>query len=923
MDIFEDCLKNYFKLPYRPEYLYKNIREILKNHNFNLVKESKLVKNKNTYKILFKNIFSEEIDSYEFNNNVAQSKSIENFKNLVYENCKVDIKSIQKSEITAYLFILDEFKFEIIRIIYFAASRVEENIFDKIFATIYYENRNINRNYFDNLFFNNWMSYNIHNVIKTKNKNYDDVFSKENMVINYMKFKYYGPDQTKYYFDINKIGEINKVTLFSPDFLIKKKMKLQYDYDDFQIFNENNNRPDLFGFILDKAILEMNKGIKGEKMNDNIVSDIGIIEFKDKSIGIYLNMVNITEYYESENLKKNLIPKINNNILHLVSSSSVNTESKPSTEDSEPEEKFKKEKFTEQKKFFMEYTAHVHEKQISSIIIKLIGNELLGNGMKRLPRIIFYFNFYIHKSKEEKERITFFLNDKVYGFEEADGVFYLDNAKDEVILNKEDNIPFINIMKFDLSNEINISHEDDKKIIFKNNTLIFIEVKNTFPLKFEKNKNNERKIYGIKDTKLLITNIVKKSIKFTEIALSLEKKIDKIHILFFYDSLLQPSDDIKIFEEEFKKIFKNLKIQLKISTSFDVVYFVNPASINMRKLSNIVIELKEQNKQLTQSMKELEQKFELFMSKSNDITIIQEISDNFFNAKINPKDYELTNVIEKINTEFANRKEIIIDLFNLNDGIICLITQQKVYIIKNNSLLTITENKGKNIFLALYNGNLLLTKEKNILIFEKENFSKYKEITINFYPKQIIQLQYNNNLLFLSIDSNLFEIENYIIKNNLNINTKNIISIIEINNSGEISIIYANGDILFFDLKKNEEIKLLSLQLNNFDFIYSPFIFKNILYLFFSDLLILIDINKKLIIKQIELKIQKIYKFNNNIFAIKNNSIYEVNIDEKKFYLKMLWKEFSLITSLCQIKEKQLLYSTEDGLKLIDYNLKH
>ena len=311
------------------------------------------------------------------------------------------------------------------------------------------------------------------------------------------------------------------------------------------------------------------------------------------------------------------------------------------------------------------------------------------------------------------------------------------------------------------------------------------------------------------------------------------------------------------------------------------------------------------------------------MSKSNDITIIQEISDNFFNAKINPKDYELTNVIEKINTELANRKEIIIDLFNLNDGIICLITQQKVYIIKNNSLLTITENKGKNIFLALYNGNLLLTKEKNILIFEKENFSKYKEITINFYPKQIIQLQYNNNLLFLSIDSNLFEIENYIIKNNLNINTKNIISIIEINNSGEISIIYANGDILFFDLKKNEEIKLLSLQLNNFDFIYSPFIFKNILYLFFSDLLILIDINKKLIIKQIELKIQKIYKFNNNIFAIKNNSIYEVNIDENKFYLKMLWKEFSLITSLCQIKEKQLLYSTEDGLKLIDYNLKH
>ena len=172
------------------------------------------------------------------------------------------------------------------------------------------------------------------------------------------------------------------------------------------------------------------------------------------------------------------------------------------------------------------------------------------------------------------------------------------------------------------------------------------------------------------------------------------------------------------------------------------------------------------------------------------------------------------------------------------------------------------------------------------------------------------------------MDSNLFEIENYcIIKKNLNVNTKNINSIIEINNIGEIAIIYSNGDILFFDLTSNKEIKLLSSQMNNFDFIYSQFIFKNILYLFSSDLLILIDISKKELIQQIELKIQKIYKFNNNIFAIKNNSIYELNIDKKKFNLKILWKEFSLITSLCQIKERQLLYSTDDGLKFIDYNL--
>ena len=55
----------------------------------------------------------------------------------------------------------------------------------------------------------------------------------------------------------------------------------------------------------------------------------------------------MTEYYESEKLKNTLIPKIKDNVLHLISSSSVNTESKTLTEDKEAEEKYKKE-FTEQ-----------------------------------------------------------------------------------------------------------------------------------------------------------------------------------------------------------------------------------------------------------------------------------------------------------------------------------------------------------------------------------------------------------------------------------------------------------------------------------------------------------------------------------------------------------------------------------------------
>lgn len=69
-----------------------------------------------------------------------------------------------------------------------------------------------------------------------------------------------------------------------------------------------------------------------------------------------------------------------------------------------------------------------------------------------------------------------------------------------------------------------------------------------------------------------------------------------------YDSLFQPSDDIKIFKDAFIKILSDLKIYGKIITYFDVVYFLNPANINMRKLLNTVNELKKKIKKQKKKM---------------------------------------------------------------------------------------------------------------------------------------------------------------------------------------------------------------------------------------------------------------------------------------------------------------------------------
>ena len=49
--------------------------------------------------------------------------------------------------------------------------------------------------------------------------------------------------------------------------------------------------------------------------------------------------------------------------------------------------------------------------------------------MERLTRIINYFNLYMLKSLEEKTRVIFVNREEAYGFEEMDGVFYLDKKK--------------------------------------------------------------------------------------------------------------------------------------------------------------------------------------------------------------------------------------------------------------------------------------------------------------------------------------------------------------------------------------------------------------------------------------------------------------------------------------------------------------
>ena len=159
-----------------------------------------------------------------------------------------------------------------------------------------------------------------------------------------------------------------------------------------------------------------------------------------------------------------------------------------------------------------------------------------NSSIERLPRIIFYFNLYIFKSSIEKERIAFTAKEKEYGFEEADGVFYL--GSDDLILNQNGNIPFLKNKKYVLNiNDNAVEIDEDKIIKIESNSLIYMEVKTSFPLKYGKNEKNEEIIVGKEDTKSYIRSFIRKSQKFYQIAKKQNKEIKRIHILFLYDYL--------------------------------------------------------------------------------------------------------------------------------------------------------------------------------------------------------------------------------------------------------------------------------------------------------------------------------------------------------------------------------------------------
>jgi len=790
MEQIEVILNTYYCKPYRPEFLLRKIQDELKYYNFTIIEESKKKVKEFNYNTIFKPIFGSNKDNFNFTDKVSEPISIENFKNVIYENCKLNYQDINKKEIVFYLFILKDFKKRIINAIYNTGlNKVNNNKFEAL-LNYFLLNKNSVSNFtkqkFDQIYFSEWMK----DTKKIENSpNNDDEFNLLKIQMNYKKYEYYGPDYDTFVLNGKDKIKNDKIALYSPDYLIDKKIFKEYNDENFQIFNENNDCPQLFSYMLHTGIKELNKKIKGEKIDEDIVDNIGIINFNDKSVGIYLNMTEPSRYYEMQNLIEGLTKKKKDKLNVVLYSDSAVT--KQITTDN----------FTKDQQYYMEYNAHVNEEQLSHVIVNSIGDEILNQELDRLPRVIFYFNLYVLKSLNESERIAFTAKGNRYGFEEADGVFYSEFP--DIKLNKS-NIPFLKIMRFTINEDKSskyISYKSNPNIIIKKNSLIYMEVKTSFPLKTEK-INNREEIKGINETKYLIKNIIRKSNKFSEIAKLQKKDIKTIHILFMYDTMLQKEDDIQKYIKEFINIFKFNIFEVRINTIFDVVYFVNPASINIRKLSDVIFKLKEENKKIIEDNSANQAKINEILKENKNL--IEEEKSN--KAKINEILKENKNLIEEEKSNKAKINEIQKENKNLIEDI------EKAH-------KKINEFEKDNIEL---NKKIKELEDKiNSLISAKQNNDTQKKNTYEINNR----IQENKNIYDLNSDlinedSDIFQTINESIKN-----AKDVISDVKMSNDGTIYLMCRDR---IYIIKKNSYSTLegynnVILPLKNGDLVLSKF----------------------------------------------------------------------------------------------------
>ena len=443
-------------------------------------------------------------------------------------------------------------------------------------------------------------------------------------------------------------------------------------------------------------------------------------------------------------------------------------------------------------------------------------------------------------------------------------------------LNKEKNEKNNKIIEIEKKNK---QIEDNNKLQIEE-----IERKNKellAQLNREKNENNdkinelEKKNKQIEDNNRLKMEEIEKKNKELLAQLIKEKNENNNKINELEKKNKQIEDKNKLQIEEIEKKNNQIIEQLSKENQEKMIGLENKFQGRDKEYNNKIADLEKLVINLQSQIQELQKK----KNEKTGINNNQIVTKNEFNNNKNNSD----DFISFINDKMKKKEEKIENIIDLKNGLICFLSNIKSYIIKNNSILKILNGK-RDVILSLNNGNIISSKRSSIIFYEKDSFKIIKEIKIGCFAKQIIELK-NCDILILSqyselclIKANTINVDKIILNKNLN-----ILSIIEINND-KVAIISNNLDtknigINYFDLNTKILKQYLILEENNdINLKVDSFIINNNIFISFLNNLYIVDFISQKMEKK-ELGFSKFYSFNNNIFGIKEKSIYNITIN--------------------------------------------
>ena len=308
---------------------------------------------------------------------------------------------------------------------------------------------------------------------------------------------------------------------------------------------------------------------------------------------------------------------------------------------------------------------------------------------------------------------------------------------------------------------------------------------------------------------------------------------------------------------------------------------------------------------------------------------------SFENQKMNDKNRQLSqelkalffkensDIYENIVNIIGINQEVVLDIKGVEERSLYIMCNARTYIIKNKFYEKI---EGLiTTLLELKNEDLIIIKNRKVLIFSNYNFTDPKAIcNINCYTKQIIESPNNNEFLILSEDSTikLIKYGEETVKDDIYKST-NICSVIHINNNNEIAIIFTNGKVIFFDVTNKNKLEELNLKCNyNIILIDISFIFKEHLYITLFDSIYKIDINKKAITSSFCLNLLKIFNFNNNFLGIYKNKLFKIYFTSNNdLAIKQIYEDNSNIQSLYLIRENKIILVIKNKLLLLNLEI--